>query len=617
MSDNANWPDFGIAILDKLGRAAPWIIIVALSGIGIYFFQKTTNENYARIQEISQAERNLTNQSFTLANEALTNTYQSAKTLYDETTISIKDSLSALRSVEQDLRESQEKLIDSEISAEKRRIQLEQQELDYKELEAELLITENLLEVSKNAARDLETKISHAHQELVEVRLEKNSAVREKELLEKISEEENFRLSLIQEEVQDTLKRTRKIEDELNTKTVQFNKIVERLIEADIVLRQLANIQGHERPEYIVDLAKRAQSIVPRIELLLESFSKNPNEKIQTNRLVGVTLEEVIESSSNVSDLYWYIGTRIIYPRSSSSHKEELLLVIIAEKFEGLSVIPNVLLLNFGEVSKNDVLSYIQNPELTDDVRSVVAEGAEAISVAGIKCSDLRGEFGGLIAGASASGGRSTTYSGVGKSDEYDLHKLLSDAAHIERIDGMFESPNWSIEHQSPRNVADASIEPTWIIQPFLGDVSGCLTAFMNRQKLSEIDNLTVFGLSGEENAEIGNFIISNYGKIYSKNSEFDKNLGELFEIENMGSFRTLINFLSKIAELRLRFSVSDTDQDHMVVRVSASRNANLYELKIYDPLSKLEIVDKITLTRDHSGKISVSDRKNYFATAR
>jgi hypothetical protein len=115
----SGWAGFAKAALDVLGKAAPWVVIGCLSAFGIYKLQELNGQNLAAVQAIAEKERTQARNDFSVANQALKDTYEAANKLYTEMIASVGSSLKQLQQLETEVRDKQKSVYESQIAAER------------------------------------------------------------------------------------------------------------------------------------------------------------------------------------------------------------------------------------------------------------------------------------------------------------------------------------------------------------------------------------------------------------------------------------------------------------------------------------------------------------------
>jgi hypothetical protein len=128
----SGWAGFAKAALDVLGKAAPWVVIGCLSAFGIYKLQELNGQNLAAVQAIAEKERTQARNDFSVANQALKDTYEAANKLYTEMIASVGSSLKQLQQLETEVRDKQKSVYESQIAAERTKAALEAQQTELK-----------------------------------------------------------------------------------------------------------------------------------------------------------------------------------------------------------------------------------------------------------------------------------------------------------------------------------------------------------------------------------------------------------------------------------------------------------------------------------------------------
>ena len=267
IESTSGWAGFAKAALDVLGKAAPWVVIGCLSAFGIYKLQELNGQNLTAVQAIAEKERTQARNDFSVANQALKDTYEAANKLYTEMITSVGSSLKQLQQLETEVHDKQKAVYESQIEAERTKTSLETERIELKGTQ------ERIDQVKKEGEAALAAqKVAEASVRELTVNLEREKA--------------------------DLAQSARQLEEtkrQVDEKRSELHQAVARLTDVSGLVTELGHLPDNPTREQIAELRRKARSALPGIEEFLRLYRDQPTsrENLEVTSLVGTKLSEL------------------------------------------------------------------------------------------------------------------------------------------------------------------------------------------------------------------------------------------------------------------------------------------------------------------------------------
>lgn len=564
----SGWADFATHALNALGRSAPWVVIASLSAFGVYKLQELNQINLSAIQTIAEKERTQARNDFSVANQALKDTYESANKLYTAVLTSMADSLKELRELETEVRDKQKAAFESQIEAEREKSNLRIQEIEIDKTKQQL----DNLRAELDSQREIVEKLRRDAKEAESAKEELQS---ETTRLSEIVKREKLNL----DRTTDDLETTKRLVTE---KRNELNQAIERLSDASGLIDDIANLPNDPPLTQIADLRRRARLFSASTTKFLRDYLENPERRtsFDPSPLVGLNLTELGASIRNLDGFHWFISIGDSFKDVTPS----VSLIGIPDDAREHSYIPSSIEFEFSKASTEQI-DQIRNNPISFLSSSTPISSAHITPRIVFSCVDTNTFFNIGEASISKRSWRFTyNLSNHLNSSVFPLVENQKNRIFMGRHVYLLKGSNWNLKLHTPKDV--------WNLTPDFAkelisrsNISGpirCLQFYRFRTQLASVEFI-VEGLSDRENRIILDGISNRYRNIFNDTQDFS-GAHSIFSSKSNTDAKDTGRFISRLARTAL-FRMNTSSESPVVVKILAQKSIDdLIKLSIENP---------------------------------